>query len=115
MSRDERVALLEREAQVTRVAGLSVRAQTQLLGLNRSSLYYRSAPPSAEELELKRRIDEIYTAHPFYGSRRIAVPLHKEGYAINRKTVARHMREMGLAGIAPGPSTSRGSKRASER
>lgn len=120
MSREERVALLEREPQVTGVEGLSalsvpsIRAQTQLLGLNRSSLYYQSRPPCGEELLLKRRIDEIYTAHPFYGSRRIAVQLHKEGHAVNRKTVARHMREMGLFGIAPGPSTSRTGRRASD-
>jgi putative transposase len=114
MTREERVSLLDREPQVTRVEGLSIRAQVQLLGLNRSSLYYQAAPPSPEELLLKRRIDEIYTVHPFYGGRRIAVQLHREGHAINRKTVARHMREMGLFGIAPGPSTSRGSKRASD-
>ncbi len=46
MNKEERVALLEREPVVTSVAGLSIRAQTQLLGLNRSSLYYRSVPPS---------------------------------------------------------------------
>jgi hypothetical protein len=28
--------------------------------------------PSAEESALKRRIDEVYTAYPFYGSRKIA-------------------------------------------
>jgi putative transposase len=114
MSREERIALLDREPVVTSVAGLSIRAQTQLLGLNRSTLYYRSAPPSSEELLIKRRIDEIYTAHPFYGSRRIAVQLHREGHALNRKTVARHMREMGLSGIAPGPNLSRRGKRASD-
>lgn len=114
MSREERVALLERESTVTAVRGLSVRAQTGLLGLNRSSLYYQPVPPCAEEVLLKRRIDEIYTAYPFYGSRRIAVQLHKEGHQVNRKTVAAHMREMGLFGIAPGPHLSRGSKRASD-
>ncbi|MBF6613644.1 MAG: transposase [Chloroflexi bacterium] len=41
-------------------------------------MYYQPLPPSAEEVLLKRRIDEIYTAHPFYGSRRIAVQLHRE-------------------------------------
>ena len=114
MTRQERVALLDREPEVTRVDGLSIRAQTQLLGLNRSSLYYRSVPPSPQELLLKQRIDEIYTAHPFYGSRRIAVQLHNEGHVVNRKTVAHHMREMGLFGIAPGPNLSMGSKRASD-
>jgi len=85
-----------------------------MLGLNRTSLYYRPAPPSTEELAVRRRIDEIYTARPFYGVRRITAQLHQEGVVVNHKVVARHMREMGLSGIAPGPNLSRGSKRASD-
>ena len=109
-----RVGLLDREPTVTKVAGLSLLAQTQLLGLNRTSLYYQPAEPSCQELSIKRRIDEIYTAHPFYGIRRITAQLHQEGVLVNHKAVARHMREMGLQGIAPGPNLSRGSKRASD-
>ncbi len=114
MSREERVALLDREQSVTRVQGLSIRAQTQLLGLNRSSLYYRSVPPSEGGLLLKRCIDEVYTAHPFYGSRRIAVQLRQQGWSVNRKAVVRHMQEMGLSAICPGPHRPNLSKRAQE-
>jgi putative transposase len=39
--------------------------QAWLLSLSRTSLYYRPVPPSAEELYIKRRIDEMYTAYPF--------------------------------------------------
>lgn len=78
-----------------------------MLGLNRSSLYYTPAVPGAEEVALKHRIDELYTAYPFYGSRRIAAQLRREGAGANRKAVQRHMREMGIAGIAPGPNTSK--------
>ncbi len=60
-----------------------------------------------EELAIKHRIDEIYTAYPFYGSRRITAQLRREGFVVNRKTVQRHMREMGIAGICPGPNLSR--------
>jgi len=63
--------------------------------------------PGAEEVALKHRIDELYTAHPYYGSRRVAVVLRREGVVISRKAVQRHMREMGIAGITPGPHTSR--------
>ena len=73
-----------------------------MLSLNRTSLYYQPVPPSAEELAIKRRIDELYTERPFYGSRKIAVVL-----GLNRKLVQRHMREMGIAGICPGPNTSK--------
>jgi putative transposase len=58
-------------------------------------LYDQPRPPSAEEVQLKHRIDEVYTQYPFYGARKIAAQLHREGRSINRKTVARSMQEMG--------------------
>jgi putative transposase len=84
---------------------LSLKTQCELLNLNRTHLYYQPLPASPDELAIKRRIDELYTACPFYGSRKITVLLKKE-MTINRKAVQRHMREMGIAGIAPGPNTS---------
>ncbi len=81
--------------------------QAELLSLSRSSLYYTAVPPTAEEIAVKHRIDEIYTAWPFYGSRKITEQLRREGTVINRKTVQRHMREMGISGITPGPNLSR--------
>jgi putative transposase len=90
---------------------LPLRTQANLLGLNRASLYYQPVPPLPEEVALKHRIDELYTAHPFYGSRKITVLLAEEGPPINRKRVQRYMREMGIAGIAPRPNLS---KRATE-
>jgi putative transposase len=100
LPRDERVALVEWE---TRELPLTV--QADLLSLNRSSLYYQAVPPSPAELWIKRRIDEIYTACPFYGSRKITVELNNE-MLINRKAVQRHMREMGISAICPGPNLS---------
>jgi len=86
-------------------AELPLSTQAELLSLNRSGLYYVPQPPSADELEIKRRIDEIYTAHPFYGSRKITAVLGKER-VINRKAVQHHMRQMGLVAIYPGPNLS---------
>jgi putative transposase len=86
---------------------LSVRQQCELLQLARSTLYYEAVEVSAEELELMRRIDAIYTQLPFYGRRRMTVALRTEGYDINVKHVHRLMRIMGLEGMAPGPHTSR--------
>jgi putative transposase len=88
-------------------AELPLTVQAALLGLSRSSLYYRPVLPSSQEVALKHRIDALYTAHPYYGSRRIAAALRQEGQVVNRKAVQRHMREMGIAGVAPGPHTSR--------
>jgi putative transposase len=86
---------------------LPLTTQAELLSLNRSGLYYEPVGTSAEELAAKHRIDEIYTAHPYYGSRRIAVTLRNEGCLISRPTVQHYMREMGIAGIAPGPNLSK--------
>jgi putative transposase len=58
-------------------------------------------------LLLRRRVDEIYTAYVFFGSRRIRLELIKEGYQISRKRVQGIMRELGLAGLLPGPNTSK--------
>jgi putative transposase len=55
---------------------------------------------------LKRLIDEEYTRHPFYGSRKMVVYLGRCGHRVNRKRAQRLMRSMGLAAIAPGPNTS---------
>ena len=84
---------------------LPLKTQAELLSLSRSSLYYRPKAPSAQEVQAKRRIDEIYTAHPFLGSRKITVLLRKE-MCISRPTVQRHMREMGITAIYPAPRLS---------
>jgi len=86
---------------------LSVRRQCELLGLNRSSLYYHPVSVPAEELWLMRQIDELYMMHPYYGSRRMTVVLnaqHQQHW--NRKRIQRLMRQMGIQGLAPGPATS---------
>jgi putative transposase len=85
---------------------LALSVQADLLSLSRASLYYQPLPPSAEEVRLKHRIDEVYTQSPFYGARKIAAQLQREGMGINRKTVGRYMREMGIAAISPGPNLS---------
>lgn len=86
---------------------LSLKIQAELLGVSRSSLYYHPQPPSHEEVAIKHRIDELYTRWPFYGSRRITVVLNQEEIIVSRPTVQRYMREMGIAGVAPGPNTSK--------
>ncbi len=78
-----------------------------MLSLSRSSLYYQPRVPPPEEVALKHRIDELYTAHPFYGSRKLTVLLAEQYGPINRKRVQRYMREMGIQGIAPGPNLSK--------
>ena len=61
---------------------MSVRRQCGLLGLTRSAVYYRPAETPADDLRLMRLIDEVYTARPFYGSRRMAAELARRGEAV---------------------------------
>ena len=83
--------------------------QCELAGVARSTAYAprRAAEPDPEELALLALIDAEYTRHPFYGSRKIVVYLEQAGHRVNRKRVQRLMGVLGLAGMAPGPDTSR--------
>ena len=85
---------------------MSVRRQCELLGLSRSSLSYEPARETGEDLRLMRKIDEQYTACPFYGSRRMTAWLTNQGEEVNRKRVQRLMRVMGLEAIYPKPRLS---------
>jgi putative transposase len=76
------------------------------LGLHRSGLYYRPVAVSTRELELRRRLDRIYTAHPEFGVRRMVLALAEQGWAVNGKCVRRLLREMGLEAVYPKPRLS---------
>lgn len=91
---------------------LPVSRQCALAEVPRATVYRRRIvqvpdDADAEDLLLCRLIDEEYTNRPFYGSRRMVVFLRKAGHIVNRKRVQRLMRSMGLAGMAPGPNTSK--------
>lgn len=76
-----------------------------MLGIARSSYYYQPQTESEENLFYMKRIDELYTEYPFYGSRKITAALSKEGHLVNRKRIQRLMRLMGLEAIYPKPKT----------
>jgi putative transposase len=87
---------------------MSLGRQCELSGINRTTVYaVNRDEPDEEELELLSIIDAEYTRHPFFGSRKIKHYLCGLGYVINRKRVQRLMGILGLAGMAPGPHTSR--------
>ena len=87
---------------------LPITRQCELAQVPRATFYGRRPAnlASDEHLLYMRLIDEEYTRHPFYGSRRMVVYLQRGGHEVNRKRVQRLMRVMGLAGMAPGPATS---------
>ena len=98
-----------RRAWINKEDEMTVVQQCVLAGVSRATIYAQQKPKEVDEsdLLLSHLIDEEYTRHPFYGSRRMVVFFKNKGHIVNRKRVQRLMRQMGLAGMAPGPNTSR--------
>ena len=80
------------------------------MGVNRSTLYYESKPPSVSDVELLNEIRDVWERYPFYGYRRITKELRANGTQVNRKRVQRLMALGGIRAIYPGPNTSRRNK-----
>jgi putative transposase len=87
-------------------ADISLRRQCELLGVNRSGLYYEPLGESEENLTLMRLLDEQYTRTPFYGSRKMVEWLDTQGFEVNRKRVTRLMALLGIEAIYPKPKLS---------
>ena len=102
MSRSIRRAMIDRDHQQ-----LSLVRQCILLDVSRASVYYRSVPTRAEDLELMALMDRQYLKTPFYGSRKMKAWLLQQGYLVSRKRVRRLMRLMGLEAIYRRPNTSK--------
>jgi putative transposase len=88
-------------------AEMPLTAQAEILSLSRSSIYYQPAAPSASEVAAKHRIDEVYLEFPYYGARRMAAQLRREGMGIDRKTARKYMQQMALIAVYPGPNLSK--------
>ena len=87
---------------------LSVSRQCRMLGICRSSRYYkRRQRIQSDDLKLMRLIDEQYLKNPSWGSRSMRNYLRRQGHKVNRKRVQRLMRIMGIEAIYPKPKTSR--------
>jgi len=80
---------------------ISISRQADIIGISRASLYTQPKE-NQEDKRIMDRIDEIYTKHPFYGSRRIRVALETEyQITIGRDHVRRLMATMGIEAIYP--------------
>ena len=88
-----------------------MRRQCELLGITRSTVYYEPKQLEEEALRLKEevmaRIDYWHTALPCMGTRKLAVKLRTEGYAVGRKLVRTYMQEMGIHAVYPKPNLSK--------
>lgn len=89
------------------VASPPIVDQAKLLGISRSSVYFRPQGLSSRDQELMRDIDVLYTDCPFYGSRKIAKELSRQRKEkISRKRIQRLMRLMGIEAVYPKPNLS---------
>lgn len=92
--------MIDRGVQVT------VKRQAQLLELSRSSVYYTPRPLSQRDLHLMRRIDELHLQLPYYGARKLADALQRQGHELGRRHVRTLMRRMGIEALYRRPRTS---------
>jgi putative transposase len=80
---------------------IPVYRQCKLLGLNRSSLYYKPSGETAYNEQLMKLLDEQYIETPFYGIDKMTAWLRRQGHFVNHKRVRRLMRQMGLEAVYP--------------
>jgi len=83
---------------------LSIEHMCQLVVVTRRGFYrsLRQREPAEEEMEVRSLIQQIALEHRRrYGYRRITAELHRRGVPVNRKKVARMMRDDNLLAIQP--------------
>jgi len=95
LNHDKRKALIDHGIEI------SLGRQCELLGISRSCLYYKPKPISEEQLKVLKIIDEIYTAHPYYGTRRMLEELSDHGINIGRAQTRSYYKTLGLEAIYP--------------
>jgi len=78
-----------------------------LVGISRSSVYYRPKPVNTSDLVLMRRMDELHLEHPFMGARMLQDQLNRSGFAVGRKHVGTLMKRMGVEALYRKPGTSK--------
>ena len=91
---------------IDRASPMSLSKQCRLLGVSRSSQYYEPKGEGGEDLALMRRLDELHTEYPFYGSRQLMRHLRREGVTVGRHRIRRLMRRMGIEATYRRPPTS---------
>ncbi|WP_175912523.1 IS3 family transposase [Burkholderia sp. BCC1640] len=99
--------IAERKEMIDRKHTLPIAQQARLVGVARSSVYYRPQPVSGADQLLMRRIDELHMEFPFAGARMLARLLRREGHEVGRRRVRTLMKRMGVEALYCKPNTSR--------
>jgi putative transposase len=93
--------LSERQNLIASCPELSIRRQCELVNISRSGFYYEPCAESAENLKLMLQLDKLHLERPTFGSRRLTVMVNRQGWAVNRKRVARLLEVMEIAAVYP--------------
>jgi putative transposase len=92
---------------IARTHSLSLTRQAQLVGISRSSVYYRPKAVAPAEVELMHRLDELHLEHPFMGARMLRDQLNRAGIKVGRRRVGTLMKRMGVEALYRKPGTSK--------
>ena len=82
----------------TSAPSLSVNHQCQLLGINRSGLYYQPRVNHAKQI-IKNHITKVFEQIPIYGEKKVHQQLLEDGIKVSLNTVARYRQELGLKAV----------------
>ena len=104
-----------RKSLVNAESELTIERQCALLGINRSTYYYKEVEQTeAERLteeQTKARLDYWHTKMPYLGVRKLRDKLQEESIEIGRKLIKRYMEEMGIYAVYPKPNLSKACKK----
>ncbi|KJV77826.1 HTH-like domain protein [Rickettsia hoogstraalii str. RCCE3] len=93
---------------ISYASNLTMARQCKLLDLNRSSYYYRARNTlDDKEYRVLNRIDEIFTEHPYYGTRRMSHVLKSEGLNVSRKMIRKYYKILSIEAVYPKINLSR--------
>jgi len=93
-------------------SNLSITNQCNLLGVNRSTLYYKPVSENKEDLEIIQLLKSIYTHAPFYGALKLTALLRQLNYQVNIKRVRRLMKKSNWQTLYQQPCTTQMDKAA---
>ena len=81
-----------------KLKALSLRLQCQLLGLNRSGIYYQKRD-NTKKAQIQERIINIFENVPIYGAAKVHQQLLQDNIKISLNTVASYRKEMKLHAV----------------
>jgi putative transposase len=81
-----------------KLESISLSQQCALLGMNRSSIYYKSSE-NPRQNEIKTQIVQIFEEIPIYGAAKVHQQLLEDGVKISLNTVASYRQQLGLKAI----------------